>query len=145
MLGIVGTLLVLSLCSHPVPSLLVPSQFQKRNKGDDVNFGETWHSDNSYMQRPTSYSILRSTSTMPPSGANDTLFTSTEAAYDALSDAMKAVLEGVNAVHSASKAFDASSNERFDSAKEDRDMKYNSEAEDVSWGEKERERQMLYN
>jgi len=70
----------------------------------DVVFGENWHSDNSFMAQSASFSILRGTE-VPRLGVNDTLFSSCEAAYDALSPTMQNLLLDLNAFHSANKAY----------------------------------------
>ncbi|KAL1529626.1 hypothetical protein AB1Y20_000568 [Prymnesium parvum] len=80
-----------------------------REPGAGVVFGEDWHSDNSFMKRTCSYSILRATACMPRRGANDTMFASTEAAYAALSPLMQERLQGLYAYHSAGKAYDGGS------------------------------------
>ncbi len=72
--------------------------------GESASFGVGWHSDNSFFACPSLGSMLYSL-TVPPYGG-DTLFASMERAYDALSDAMKRMLEGLVAVHSASRAYD---------------------------------------
>ena len=72
----------------------------------NVVFGENWHSDNSFMARTCSYSILRGTE-VPRLGVNDTLFSSAEDAYDALSPTMQNLLLDLNAYHSANKAYGA--------------------------------------
>lgn len=59
--------------------------------------GHRWHSDVSCDPEPPMGSILR-LHTVPPAGG-DTLFASMYAAYDALSERMKAYLEGVTAIH----------------------------------------------
>jgi taurine dioxygenase len=59
--------------------------------------GEGWHSDVSCDPTPPMGSILYIKQTPPKGG--DTLFSSMYAAYDALSDRMKAYLEGMTAVH----------------------------------------------
>jgi alpha-ketoglutarate-dependent taurine dioxygenase len=59
--------------------------------------GESWHSDVSCDQEPPLGSILR-IHTLPETGG-DTLFASMYAAYDALSEPMKAFLGGLAAVH----------------------------------------------
>jgi taurine dioxygenase len=59
--------------------------------------GEGWHSDVSCEQEPPMGSILY-LKQCPPSGG-DTLFANTYAAYDALSDRMKAYVEGLTAIH----------------------------------------------
>jgi len=74
-----------------------------------VVFGEDWHSDNSFMQQTCSFSILRGTGVMPRRGSNDTLFSSTEAAYAALSPHMQNFLGTLTAYHSANKAYGAGS------------------------------------
>lgn len=65
--------------------------------------GEDWHSDMSCDSEPPLGSILY-LHTIPPLGG-DTLFSNMYAAYDALSERMKAHLEGLNAVHDAALAF----------------------------------------
>ncbi|WP_374144015.1 TauD/TfdA dioxygenase family protein [Sphingomonas sp.] len=64
-----------------------------------VNIGGGWHTDHSYDPVPAMGSILVARE-LPPTGG-DTLFTSLGAAYDALSDGLKATLAGLRAVHSA--------------------------------------------
>ncbi|MXO65013.1 TauD/TfdA dioxygenase family protein [Altericroceibacterium endophyticum] len=59
--------------------------------------GENWHSDLSEYEEPPMGSILYM-HTLPPVGG-DTLWSSMYAAYDALSDEMKAFLEPLTAVH----------------------------------------------
>jgi taurine dioxygenase len=59
--------------------------------------GEGWHSDVSCDEEPPLGSILY-IKECPPRGG-DTLFASMYAAYDALSDRMKAYLEGLRAIH----------------------------------------------
>ena len=59
--------------------------------------GEGWHSDVSCDPEPPMGSILY-VKTCPPKGG-DTLFASMYAAYEALSDRMKAYLDGMTAVH----------------------------------------------
>jgi taurine dioxygenase len=59
--------------------------------------GEGWHSDVSCDSEPPMGSILH-IHTCPPHGG-DTLFASMYAAYEALSERMKAYIEGLTAVH----------------------------------------------
>ena len=59
--------------------------------------GEGWHTDVSCEVEPPMGSILH-IKTCPPRGG-DTLFASMYAAYEALSDRMKAYLEGMTAIH----------------------------------------------
>jgi len=75
-----------------------------REASAEVVFGENWHSDNSFHAETCSYSILRGTE-VPRLGVNDTLFSSTEDAYDALSPSMQNLLLDLNAYHSANRAY----------------------------------------
>ncbi|MET0182428.1 MAG: TauD/TfdA family dioxygenase [Caulobacterales bacterium] len=61
--------------------------------------GENWHSDLTCDAEPPMGSILYMK--IVPDSGGDTLFASMYAAYDALSDKMKAYLEGLTAVHDA--------------------------------------------
>lgn len=64
-----------------------------------ANIGGGWHTDHSYDPVPAMGSILVARE-LPPKGG-DTLFANLGAAYDALSDGLKATLAGLRAVHSA--------------------------------------------
>jgi len=72
---------------------------------DKLNFGGGWHSDMSFLETPSIGSILYAVQT--PSFGGDTLFASQAAAYDALSDGLKATLETLRAVHSAGREYSA--------------------------------------
>lgn len=72
--------------------------------GQSASFGVGWHTDNSFFERPSLGSVLYGV-VIPPYGG-DTLFASMERAWNALSEGMKARLEGLEAVHSASRAYD---------------------------------------
>ncbi len=65
--------------------------------------GNGWHTDVSCDERPPMATILRM-ETVPPSGG-DTLFASMYAAYDALSDRMKAFLADLTAVHESTHVY----------------------------------------
>jgi len=65
--------------------------------------GEGWHSDVSCDEEPPMGSILYIKQTPPHGG--DTLFASMYAAYEALSDRMKAYLEGLTAIHDGEDAY----------------------------------------
>jgi taurine dioxygenase len=69
---------------------------------EHVNFGGVWHSDTAYLEEPPMASMLVARE-IPPAGG-DTLFANMYLAYDALSDGMKRMLEGLVAVNSSSKA-----------------------------------------
>jgi taurine dioxygenase len=70
------------------------------------NIGGNWHTDHSFDKAPPLGSILLARE-LPESGG-DTLFASMRAAYNALSDGLKATLEGLRAVHAKAHAFDNS-------------------------------------
>src|ERR1700752_3848398 len=67
------------------------------------NIGNGWHTDHSYDEAPALGSMLY-VREVPKTGG-DTLFASMYAAYDALSDGLKATLEGLRAVHSSRHVF----------------------------------------
>lgn len=74
-----------------------------REAGAPTNFGEVWHSDNSYMETPSLGSILHAIE-VPPVG-NDTVFSCSYGAYDALSPQLRSILGGLKSVHTAGEAF----------------------------------------
>ncbi|ATF17845.1 TauD/TfdA dioxygenase family protein [Phaeobacter gallaeciensis] len=76
-----------------------------KEKDQKEAVGEGWHTDHSYDQVPALGSILHAIE-MPPYGG-DTLFVSMAAAYEALSDKMRAFLDGLTAVHSSRHVFGA--------------------------------------
>ena len=74
----------------------------KKLEHERYNFGGIWHSDTAYLQEPPMGSMLLACE-VPPYGG-DTEFASQYLAYEALSDGMKRVLDGLIAVNSSAKA-----------------------------------------
>ena len=66
---------------------------------EKTNFGGNWHSDTAYLKQPPLATLLHAVET--PAHGGDTLFASTCAAYDALSDGMKRLAGGLIGVNSA--------------------------------------------
>lgn len=82
------------------PEVLVIHHDAKSRSGQNG-----WHSDVTWRQKPSLGSILRAT-IVPPVGG-DTLFCDMHAAYEALSDDIKAEIDGKKAVHSYARVFGA--------------------------------------
>jgi len=70
----------------------------RREPGDTRVVGEEWHTDGTMVPEPPLGAILYAVE-VPPYGG-DTLFANQYLAYEALSDGMKAMLEGMRAIHS---------------------------------------------
>jgi taurine dioxygenase len=66
--------------------------------------GQTWHSDQSYTVRPNMGTLALAKEI--PSVGGDTMFANQYMAYETLSPAMQRILEGLSAVHDASKTDD---------------------------------------
>ncbi len=66
---------------------------------ETMNFGGIWHSDTAYLREPPMATILHAKE-LPPIGG-DTLFADMYAAYEALSDGMKALLAPLKALNSS--------------------------------------------
>jgi taurine dioxygenase len=71
-----------------------------KEENETVNFGGNWHSDTTYLAQPPLATLLYALET--PKQGGDTLFASTYAAYDALSEGMRAVVDKLVGVNSAS-------------------------------------------
>jgi taurine dioxygenase len=95
-----------------------------REPGDKKIVGEEWHADTTMMPEPPMGAILYGVE-VPPYGG-DTLFANQAQAYEALSDGMKKMLEGVKAVHSDRKVAGPAANKnafRATKVREDADWR----------------------
>ncbi len=72
-----------------------------KEKDTKINFGGGWHSDMSYQEKPVKATCLYAIEV--PERGGDTLFASMTAAYDALSEGMHDLLDGVRGVFTAAK------------------------------------------
>ena len=73
------------------------------------NFGGIWHSDTTYLESPPTGALLLAQE-LPPVGG-DTLFANMYLAYEALSEGMRKILDGLIVVQSSAKAGAAKSRE----------------------------------
>ena len=86
-----------------LPEILVLSNLKKNGKMvGRGGVGEYWHSDLQYMAKPSLGSIMHAFEV--PEIGGDTMFANQFAAYDALSDGMKDLLDGLRVVHDFAKA-----------------------------------------
>lgn len=108
---------------YPAISVVLKEPEQTRNVGGN------WHSDHSFDPIPPLGSILVARDL--PDYGGDTLFASMYAAYDALSDGLKKTLEGLQAVHAKTRAFQGLSKERQVSGSEHADIQAKFAARDA--------------
>jgi len=64
-----------------------------KTESDKSAFGNAWHTDQSFMQKPAKFTMLYAREV--PQRGGDTLFANMYASFDALSDQMKSVLGGL--------------------------------------------------
>lgn len=86
--------------------------------------GESWHEDSTYLDEPPAAVVMRSLQV--PDVGGDTAFLDMEAAYQALSEPMKKIVESLQAVHSATRIFGSmylAQNRRFDHTSVRKDLK----------------------
>ncbi len=76
----------------------------KKEADQSTNIGGAWHTDHSYDQIPAMGSVLVARD-LPPKGG-DTMWAHMGAAYDALSDDLKAEIEGLEAYHTADHVYE---------------------------------------
>ena len=92
-----------NLANHPEIFVVSNVREEGRLKAA-VYAGQYWHSDLSYMKKPSMGSLLLCRE-MPEIGG-DTMWANLYLAYDSLSDVMKNFLAGLKAVHDYSHAYD---------------------------------------
>ena len=87
----------------PIPGH--PRVVEVRREADETTpvFAEAWHSDWSFLQSPPAGTLLYG-KVIPPVGG-DTLFANQYAAYDSLSETMKARIAGLQGIHSARRSY----------------------------------------
>lgn len=71
----------------------------KEADSGSINFGGFWHADVTYRARPHKAAVLYAKEV--PEYGGDTMFANQYLAYETLTDGMKDMLEGMNAVHSS--------------------------------------------
>jgi taurine dioxygenase len=91
-----GTPTQSKLYPHRVPGL-EDLQTIFKEEGSTRNNGGHWHTDQSFRAHPIMGTGL--VARKVPASGGDTMFVSTAAAYDALSDGLKQTLRGLRAVH----------------------------------------------
>jgi len=84
------------------PFMKSPAEFPElmiviKDRHENLAFGEVWHSDNSYLERPPLGSFLYALEV--PSHGGDTLFANQYLAYETLSPGMRRMLDGMRAIH----------------------------------------------
>jgi len=82
----------------------------KTTKNSKFTAGDGWHTDVTCDARPPLGSMLYITKTPDLGCGGDTLFTSTYAAYEALSEPMKQFLSGLTAIHDGARPYIGSYN-----------------------------------
>ncbi len=82
---------------HPdVPELTVLDQQEPRGEGAD-----SWHSDNTFLTSPPKYTMLQAV--LLPATGGDTCWANMYEAYEALSEPMRTMLDGLTATHDLTK------------------------------------------
>lgn len=85
---------------HPYLHAVAGSQYVhelRKEPSQKVNFGNGWHADFTFLEKPSSANALYAREV--PDFGGDTMFINTGLAYDALSEGMKRMLGAMRAVH----------------------------------------------
>ena len=100
---------------------------REASETDTYVVGGNWHTDSTYLEKPPAAVAMRAVDV--PDVGGDTLFSNMYLAHEALSPKMREVLDGLRAVHSASRVFGS------DSLK--REKRYTMPKMDVDFGDQE--------
>ncbi len=85
---------------HPVASsseVEHPEIYSIDSADPEFSFSDVWHTDVTFMERPPLGSILRAVQL--PAYGGDTSWVDSQLAYDSLSEPVKALVDGLSAVH----------------------------------------------
>jgi taurine dioxygenase len=107
-----------------------PEILEVLKEPDDVmNFGGLWHIDLTFLEKPPLGSILYAKEI--PDAGGDTLWTNLYLAYDALSDGMRDMLDGLIAIHSAVKVYGPEDETNFRDTKTSMQLDQTEQALDI--------------
>lgn len=88
---------------HNVDGLPNVQIIRRRAQDTGRVVGENWHADSTFLDEPPAAVVMRAVE-VPPYGG-DTGFLSMTAAYEALSETFRSVIDNLNVVHSATRVF----------------------------------------
>ena len=87
----------LDIDGYPELALIANMRKEQMDDGKTRRVTEVWHADSTWFESPPGHAILVAKEL--PEAGGDTLFANQYAAYEALSDTMKALLGGLRGVH----------------------------------------------